>query len=114
MLGSAFRVLCPGGRLVLYSLCSQESADWLYYEYFPAAHDIDLVDFWAPEAVAKVMQDTGFITVTADRQHIHYQQNLRLWLDIVRRRDTCSQLMAIPDEAYTAGLRRLEQELGKV
>jgi ubiquinone/menaquinone biosynthesis C-methylase UbiE len=111
MLGSAFRVLCPGGRLVLYSLCPQESADWLYYEYFPAAHAIDLVDFWAPEAVAKMMQDTGFIAVTAERQHIHYQQNLRLWLDIVRRRDTCSQLMAIPDEAYTAGLRRLEQEL---
>jgi hypothetical protein len=32
-------------------------------------------------------------------------------LAVVRRRDTCSQLMAIPEAAYAAGLHRLEAEL---
>jgi hypothetical protein len=36
---------------------------------------------------------------------------LRAWLDTVRRRDTNSQLMAISDCGYDAGVRRLESEL---
>ena len=50
-----------------------------------------------------VVAETGFAAVTADRQHIHFEQNLRLWLDIVRRRDTCSQPLTIPNAAYEAG-----------
>jgi hypothetical protein len=36
---------------------------------------------------------------------------LRVLLDTARPRDICSQLMAIPDAAYEAGLGRLEQEV---
>jgi ubiquinone/menaquinone biosynthesis C-methylase UbiE len=111
MVGSAFRVLRPGGRFVVHSLCPQESTDWLYYEYFPDAYAIDVVDFWAPEAIMTVMETTGFRPVTVERRQIHYEQNMRDWLNVLRRRDTCSQLMAISDAAYAAGLRRLEQEL---
>jgi hypothetical protein len=89
----------------------QDCEDWLYYEFFPEAYAIDLVDFWSSEAVVAVVQASGFEAVKADRQHIHYQQDLRVWLDIVRRRNTCSQLMAIPDAASAAGLHRVEQEL---
>jgi len=111
MLRAVFRVLRHGGRLVLHNLCPQECADWLYYAYFPEAYAIDLEDFWPPEAVVAVMQATGFVAVTVERQHLRYEQNLRLWLEIVRRRDTCSQLLTIPDAAYEAGVRRLEHEL---
>jgi len=111
MLREALRVLRRGGRLVLHSLCPQESEDWLYYEYFPGARSIDLSDFWPPEQTIAVMEAVGFHAVTAARQHLRYEQNLREWLAVVRRRDTCSQLTAIRDEAYAAGLRRLEQEL---
>lgn len=38
-------------------------------------------------------------------------QDIRAWLDTVRRRDTNSQLMAISDLTYEAGVRRLESEL---
>jgi len=111
MVGSVFRVLRPEGRLVVQSLCPQESADWLYYEYFPNAYAIDLVDFWSPEAIVTVMETTGFLPVTVERHHVRYEQNMRNWLSVLRRRDTCSQLMAISDAAYAAGLRRLESEL---
>jgi SAM-dependent methyltransferase len=111
MLRGALRVLRPGGRFVLRSLCPQESEGWLYYEYFPEARGIDLRDFWPPEQIIAVMETAGFHAVTAARQHLRYEQNLREWLAVVQRRDTCSQLTAIPDAAYAAGLRRLEQEL---
>jgi ubiquinone/menaquinone biosynthesis C-methylase UbiE len=111
MLRAVFRVLRRGGRLVLCNLCPQECADWLYYAYFPEAYAIDLEDFWPPEAVVALLEATGFMEVTVERQHLRYEQNLRLWLDTVRRRDTCSQLLTIPDAAYEAGVRRLEHEL---
>jgi ubiquinone/menaquinone biosynthesis C-methylase UbiE len=111
MLQALFQALRPGGRLVIYSLCPQDSADWVYYEYFPEAHTIDLEDFWPPETVKTVMETTGFAPVTVERQHLSYELNLRVWLDIVRRRDTCSQLWTIADASYAAGLLRLEREL---
>ena len=58
-----------------------------------------------------MMDATGFAPVTVERQHVRYEQNLRVWLDTVRRRDTCSQLMMIPDTSYEAGISRLEREL---
>lgn len=111
MLRAVLQVLRPGGRLVLYSLCPQESADWLYYQYFPEAYATDLADFWPIESIIAVMETAGFMAVTAERRHLRYQQNLRDWLDVVRRRDTCSQLLTIPDVAYAAGLNRLQKEL---
>jgi ubiquinone/menaquinone biosynthesis C-methylase UbiE len=111
MLRDTFRVLRPGGRFVLRNLCPQESSDWLYYEYFPEAQLADLQDFWPPAAVIAVMEGIGFTPVTMEHQHLHFEQDLAEWIEVVRRRDTCSQLLAITDIAYEAGLRRLEREL---
>ena len=110
-LRAAFRVLRPGGRFVLRNLCPQELPDWLYYEYFPEAEIVDLKDFWPPAAIVAVMEGAGFAPVTVAYEHVRFEQNLREWLAIVRRRDTCSQLQAISDEAYRAGIRRLEQDV---
>jgi hypothetical protein len=58
-----------------------------------------------------MMDATGFAPVTVERQRLRYEQNLRVWLDTVRRRDACSQLMTIPDTSYAAGISCLEREL---
>ena len=57
------------------------------------------------------MHSSGFVAVTEEREHLHFEQHLRSWLDRVRRRDTCSQLLAITDVGYQAGLSRLMHEL---
>jgi SAM-dependent methyltransferase len=111
MLQSVFRVLRPGGWLVIYTLCPQESADWLYYEYFPEAYAVDLTDFLPPQSIIAMLEAAGFMPVTAERRHLHYEQNMQEWSTVVRRRDICSQLMVISDAAYAAGLRRLEEGL---
>jgi hypothetical protein len=44
-------------------------------------------------------------------EHIRFEQDLRVWLDMVRRRDLNSQLLAISDRAYEEGIARLERQL---
>jgi len=44
-------------------------------------------------------------------EHVHFEQDLSAWLEIVRRRDTCSQLQAISDAAYQAGVNVLSATL---
>ncbi len=111
MLSAVRQALRPGGRFVVRNLCPQESADWLYYEYFPEAQLVDLQDFWPADAVAGIMKALGFAGVTLAYQRLDFEQDLPAWLAIVRRRDTCSQLQAISDAAYRAGVRRLERDI---
>jgi ubiquinone/menaquinone biosynthesis C-methylase UbiE len=106
-----FRVLRPGGRFVMHDSCPQECPDWLFYVYFPEALKVDLEDFWPPETVKAAMQRAGFGEVSVELQHLRFEQDLRAWFADVRRRYTCSQLLAIADAAYAAGLHRLAQEL---
>jgi ubiquinone/menaquinone biosynthesis C-methylase UbiE len=110
-LHAVFAVLRGGGRFVIRNLCPQEHRDWLYYEYFPEALPIDLADFWPPETVIERMKTVGFANSEVELEHLRFDQDMRAWLDMVRRRDTNSQLMAISDRGYEAGIRRLESEL---
>jgi SAM-dependent methyltransferase len=111
MLRAVFQVLRPGGRFVLRNMCPQRSTDWLYYEYFPEARLIDLQDFWAPDVVVENMNEMGFAEVEATYEQVNFEQALSTWIEIVRRRDTCSQLLAISDAAYQEGVKRLERDI---
>ena len=93
------------------NLCPQEHPDWRYYEYFPDAQTIDLEDFWSLDTVVSAMQTIGFVAITAATEHLRFEQDLCIWLDMVRHRDLNSQLMAISDRAYEQGIARLEREL---
>jgi ubiquinone/menaquinone biosynthesis C-methylase UbiE len=111
MLREVYRVLRPRGRFVLHNSCPQESGDWLYYEYFPEARVVDVDDFWSPDTIIRSMKEQRFVGVEAAYRHIRWEQDMAAWLDIVRRRDTCSQLQAISDAAYQAGVQRLERDI---
>ena len=111
MLRETFRVLRHRGRFVVRNVCPQDCPDWLFYDYFPESLVIDLEDFWPPESITAEMDKAGFVAVAVEREHLRFEQDLRAWFDEVRRRATCSQLLAISDPAYEAGLRRLTEEL---
>jgi ubiquinone/menaquinone biosynthesis C-methylase UbiE len=113
MLSEVFKVLRPGGRFVMRNLCPQEHPDWLYYEYFPEAQTIDLEDFWPPATIASTMQAIGFGAISVVSEHIRFEQDLRVLLAMVRRRDLNSQLMTISDRAYEDGIDRLERQLAE-
>jgi ubiquinone/menaquinone biosynthesis C-methylase UbiE len=88
MLREAARVLRPNGRFVLRNLCPQESADWLYYRYFPEAQRIDLRDFRPSDQIVGAMTAADFSTATTAYEHVRFEQDLAAWLEIVRRRDS--------------------------
>jgi ubiquinone/menaquinone biosynthesis C-methylase UbiE len=111
MLHEVFRALRPGGRFVLRNLCPEESNDWLYYWYFPEALVVDLLDFWPADAIAAVTRGIGFAPVNDEFEHLRFEVDLGEWLNIVRRRDSCSQLQAIDDAAYEAGVQRLARDV---
>jgi ubiquinone/menaquinone biosynthesis C-methylase UbiE len=111
MLREAFRVLRCKGRFVLRNLCPQESGDWLYYQYFRQAQLIDLLDFWPPDAIVAVAEGAGLAPIHVELQHLRFEQDLSAWRQTLRRRDICSQLQAIDDDTYEAGIRRLEGEI---
>jgi ubiquinone/menaquinone biosynthesis C-methylase UbiE len=111
MLREAFRILRPGGRFVLRNLCPRESVDLLYYEYFPEALVVDLLDYWPADVIAAVMRGAGFAPVGDEFEHLRFEVDLTDWLKTVRHRDTCSQLQAIDDDAYEAGMARLARDV---
>jgi hypothetical protein len=113
MLVEVIRVLRPRGRFVMRNICPQEHPDWLYYDYFPESRSIDLADFWPAETIVAVMEAGGFADVAVEREHLRFEQDMGAWLDMVRQRDSNSQLMSISEAAYAAGISRLERELSR-
>jgi ubiquinone/menaquinone biosynthesis C-methylase UbiE len=111
MIKAVFRILRPGGRFVMTNICPREMREAVLYKYFPAALGIDLKDFMPRDRIMVLMDQTGFINVDMNLNHISYEQDLREFLDDMRRRDACSQLMTISDVDYHAGLRQLEMEI---
>jgi ubiquinone/menaquinone biosynthesis C-methylase UbiE len=110
MLAEAFRLLRPGGRLVLHNMCPEECPDWLYYRYFPEAWTIDQLHFWPSDRIKSAMDAVGFAPVAVELEHVHRERNLAEWSRTVRERATCSQLLAISDASYAAGVKRLKRD----
>jgi SAM-dependent methyltransferase len=106
-----FRLLRPGGRLVMTNLHPHTMHGWLYYHYFPSALARDLHDFLPHDALAALMRQAGFDPVTTNLQPITYEEDLHHFQRLAIRRDTCSQLLTLSDADYHAGLRRLVQDL---
>lgn len=106
-----FRILRPGGRFVIMNMDPWSMDGWICYRYFPSTRDVDHRDFVPAERLVEMFEAAGFVDVSVERFHRTSTDTLQRMLQWSRLRNTTSQLMAISDDDFYAGLRTLESEL---
>jgi ubiquinone/menaquinone biosynthesis C-methylase UbiE len=106
-----FRTLKPGGRFVMTNIDPWSMVEWLIYQYFPEALELDRQDFLQVEPFVALMRDVGFQDVEVMRDDLSRQESVTEFLNFAAKRHRASQLMAISDDAYAAGIRRVQDAL---
>lgn len=109
MVYEVWRVLKPGGRFVMTNIDPWSMPNWIVYQYFPAARDLDQQDFLPVERFVAVMRAAGFVNVHTHREYHCTREALQDFLAYASQRHRTSQCMVISDADYHAGLQRLEQ-----
>jgi ubiquinone/menaquinone biosynthesis C-methylase UbiE len=105
------RLLKPSGRLVMNNIDPWYMPGWLIYHFFPAAWELDTADFLPVETIVGLLETAGFINIEVSRRTQVTDTTLGEVYDYCSRRAATSQFMAISDDAYATGLRRLENEI---
>jgi SAM-dependent methyltransferase len=113
MIAEIGRVLRPGGRFVMTNLDPWSTPDWIVYTYFPAARQRDFEDCLPADEFAALMTKAGFSNIQINRQHWHEKESLKYYLDYASPRYRTSQLMAISDDDFKAGIARLAEDIEK-
>lgn len=108
-IAEVFRVLRPGGRFVLVNIDPWQMPAWIIYQFFPDAAALDHQHFLRAESLADLMRLAGFVKVRVTHGHRVTHESLGDFLRYARQRYRASQLMAIGDGAYQAGLQRIER-----
>jgi ubiquinone/menaquinone biosynthesis C-methylase UbiE len=112
----ACRTLRPGGTLAVIGMDPRGQRDtWYVYDYFEGAYGTDLRRFPSWGTVMDWMTEEGLVDVGC---HIveRFRSDLvgRAVLDHpFLRKESCSQLALLSDEAYAAGLCRIEAALAE-
>src|SRR5262245_31969475 len=108
-----FRVMRPGGRFVLLNIDPWAMPGWAIYRYFAGTRALDERDFLAPASLVSLLQDAGFTHVVADSRDLSKDQDLGEFLASVSQRHSASQLMALPDKDYEAGLDAVREAIAR-
>ena len=113
VLNETYRVLHPGGQLVIINLDPWSMTEWIMYRYFPETRILDERDFLPLPQFGMLLKEIGFRRVSIDRDYRVDQESLAEFYAFARERHRASHFIAISDQAYQAGLRRLEKDLQK-
>jgi ubiquinone/menaquinone biosynthesis C-methylase UbiE len=111
MLAGVYRVLRANGRFIMQNIAPREMPDWVYYHYFPTAYTLDLSHYLTLAELQTRLSDIGFVNIQLERNHFHYKQDLAQFLALVQDRLANSQLIAISDADYEAGLQHLVEDV---
>jgi len=111
VLSEVERVLRPGGRFVMLNMVPWRMRDWDVYEYFPETFARDEQDFWLEIRIQEVLERVGLTLVTFEYQDFRPEIDLRERLEFYRQRYSPSQLVALGDAEFAAGISRLEGAL---
>jgi ubiquinone/menaquinone biosynthesis C-methylase UbiE len=109
----AFRVLAPGGRFVMTNIDPRGMPDWVLYQFFPEARDLDRQDFLPAESFADLMRAAGYVNLHLVRDLRPSREPVAAFLAYARRRHRTSHFIALTDDQYEAGVRRLERAVAR-
>jgi SAM-dependent methyltransferase len=114
----ARRLLRPGGALAIIGMDPHAEGQrelWYLYDCFPGTYELDLRRFPRQETVIAWMNEAGFArTERGIAEHIVDEKAGRDVLEntFIQKHAT-SQLALLSDEAYEAGLRRIEAAIAR-
>ena len=115
-ISEARRLLTPGGALAVVGLDPHGHRDsWYVYHYFEGTYETDLNRFPSWETTLDWMVATGFDRV--EQRQAERITNLytgrQVLDDPFLKKESCSQLALLTDEAYAAGLNRIKAAIEK-
>jgi ubiquinone/menaquinone biosynthesis C-methylase UbiE len=105
------RVLRPGGRFFMRNMSPWRMLDWEVYRYFPEALARDEVDFWQESRIREALLAVGLVPHDFGSTDYRGEADLGQLLAFYRERYSPSQLVALSDDHFRAGLERIEREL---
>jgi ubiquinone/menaquinone biosynthesis C-methylase UbiE len=112
----ARRLLRPGGALAVITMDPHAGRDhWYLYDYFDGTCTADLRRFPSSGTIVDWMVAAGFEHVDW-RVAEHIRRSFvgrEVLADYFLQKHSTSQLVLLTDEAYTAGMRRIEAALAK-
>jgi ubiquinone/menaquinone biosynthesis C-methylase UbiE len=110
----ARRVLGSGGALaVVGSDPHRRREEWYVYDFFDGTYETDLARFPTWDGIASWMSASGFPQVERHvvERIVDHKIGREVLEDPFLEKHACSQLALLSDEAYAAGLRRIEAAL---
>ena len=110
-ISEAFRVLRPGGVLAVVGSDPHSGDDiWYVYEYFEGVLEVDLQRFPSESAILAWMREEGFQNISS--KNVEHISDVHFGADVFNdsflKKNSCSQLALLSDEAYQAGLEKIK------
>jgi ubiquinone/menaquinone biosynthesis C-methylase UbiE len=111
----SYRVLQQDGVLITINIDPHSIQHWYVYEYFDGTRETDLKRFAKIKTVKQWMRDSGFKNI--ETGIVERIDDPKIGRDILSdhflQKHSTSQLALLSDEAYTAGLRKIEAAIAR-